>query len=113
MFEHGIDCFPSDVARGLAESHHGTVRCLRWDAAEHQQVRKTSNGVCTAAEAKQIDPVAGLIVIDDELVAVGNVALDAGACHRSEKLLEEADRSGEGGSSDVSAEASVVEDDLL
>jgi hypothetical protein len=50
---------------------------------------------CAAAEAEQIDPVARLVVVDDEFVAVGDVALDAGARHRSEQLLHEADRSGE------------------
>jgi len=113
VFEYGIDCFPSDVARGLAEFHHGAVKCLRRDTAEHQQVRKATDRIGAAAEAKKIDSVAGLIMVDDEFVAVGNVALDAGARHRSEELLDEANRSGEGGSSDVGTEAGVIEYNLL
>jgi len=52
-------------------------------------------------------------VVDDEFVAVGDIALDAGAGHRPQELLDEADRSGEGGGTYVGAEPGVVEDNLL
>jgi uncharacterized membrane protein (DUF4010 family) len=54
-----------------------------------------------------------IVMVDDEFVTVGDVALDAGARHRSKKLLDKADGSGEGGSSDVGAKPRVVEDHLL
>jgi hypothetical protein len=52
-------------------------------------------------------------VVDDEFVAVSDVALDTGAGHRSQEFLDKADRSGEGGGSDVGAEPGVVENHLL
>jgi hypothetical protein len=113
MLEDGIDRLPGDVTHGLSEPHHGTGGRLRWRAAKHQQVRKAADRVSAAAKPEQENPVAGLVVVDDKFVTVGDVALDAGTGHRSKEFLDETNRGGEGGSTDIGAEPRVVENYLL
>jgi hypothetical protein len=62
---------------------------------------------------EQENPVAGLEVVDDKFVTVGDVALDAGTGRRSKEFLDETNRGGEGGSTDIGAEPRVVENYLL
>jgi hypothetical protein len=52
-------------------------------------------------------------MIDDEFVAVRDVAFYSSAHHRSEQFLDEAHWRGKGGGADISAEARIVEHDLL
>lgn len=113
MFEDGVHGLPCDVLDCLAIPHQRAARRFRGHSAKHQQVRQAADRVRPAAEAEQEDSVAVFVVIYNEFIAVRNVALDAGARHRSEQLLDEPHRRGEGGRADIGAKAGIVEDHLL
>ena len=113
VFEDSVDSLPCDVLGGLPVPHGQVARRMGGYAAEHQQIRQAPHRVGAAAEAEQEYPVARFVVVQDEFVTIRNVALDAGARHRAEQLLDEAKGSGEGGRPDVGAKTGVVEDHLL
>lgn len=63
-------------------------------------------------EAEQEDAVARLPVVDDEFVAIGDVALDALPRHRAEQLLYKPHWRGHCRGANVGAKSGVIERDL-
>src|SRR3979490_2793748 len=82
MLINGFNCFPGDIVNLLAVAQQRAVLHLCRNAAQHDRVGKAAHSVCTTTEADQIDPVALLVMIDDDLVAVCHVLGDAATGHR-------------------------------
>ena len=64
---------------GLSKAHEGTARRAGRHPAQHQKICDASDRVRASAESDQKNSVTGLVVIDDELVAVSDIPRDPAA----------------------------------
>ncbi len=65
-----------DVARRLPEAGEGAGHRLGRHATEPEHVRHAADGVGAPAEPDEEDTIPGLLVVDDEIVALGDAGCD-------------------------------------
>ena len=81
--------------------------------AEHQEIGDAADGVGAAAESEKEDPVTGLVVVDQELVAVDDIRRDATPRYRGQGLLGPAYQTRHPGCRRLGSQAWIVECNLI
>ncbi len=73
VFQHSVNCTAGDIPDRLPEAADWLIAIAAGYSAEHQQAGHAPHRVGSSAEAKQKNPIARFIVIDQEFVAIDNV----------------------------------------
>ena len=113
MLIHADDGLLGDLSDTKAELRDFSFGHPRRDAAQHEHIGDAAGGVGAATEAEKPDPVARSVMVDDELVTIGDVGGDAAPRHRGQQLGQVAPDRCQPNLAGISAEARVVEGHLL